>query len=162
MFRRKWAVPASPFPNDRIRLDFSPRCSSSVRPAKTATRRCRRTRSKRAFALTNARSARAASTAFSPTSARTAAVDLFHDRFDRPGTGRAITSSARIPRAPRSSTSPSTPKLTRSSRRPSGASRRKSGRPDTYSALRLPSHSRNSSANQGAQPLVGRSWWKRW
>jgi hypothetical protein len=62
------------------------RCNSG-RTANTATRTCRRTRSKRASALTNARSARIAPRTGFITSVQTAAVLLSRGRSGRPRNG---------------------------------------------------------------------------
>ena len=77
------------------------RCWNFVRPASTATRRCRPMRSTLAFVRMNARSARRASKR-SVTCVRTAVAGSFRDRSGLRGTGRATTFLAWTRRAPKS------------------------------------------------------------
>jgi hypothetical protein len=79
---------------------------NSDQPVKTARRRCPLTRGKHAFAPTNVRFARRVLTTCLRTSARIAAVDLFPDRSDRRGIGKATISLGRTRRVPKSSTGP--------------------------------------------------------
>lgn len=91
-------------------------CLSSDPPVRTATRRCLRTRSRRAFAPTSARFAPRVSITSWKTCARTAAADSYPDPSDRRETGKVTTSWVRTLRVPRSSTGPLTRPLMRGSR----------------------------------------------
>ncbi len=102
-------------------------CSSCARRANTATRLCRPIHSKRASARTNARSAQRALIRSWATSVQTVAADSFPGQSGQRRTGKATTSSARIRRAPGSSTGPLIQRLTQRFRRQSGLFRPSGG-----------------------------------
>ena len=89
---------------------------SSDRLVRIATRPCLPTRLKRVFAPTSAHFVRRASKTSWRTCARTAAGDSFQGPSDQRRTGKATTSLARIPRAPRSGISRLTRKFMLGSR----------------------------------------------
>jgi hypothetical protein len=81
-------------------------CLNSDLPARTATRRCLRTLSRRASARTNVRSAPRASIPSWRMSVRTAGAASFPDQSGPRETGKATTSLGRILRVPRLGTGP--------------------------------------------------------